>query len=133
MAKKHIITFGYRAFACDSITTATQVVALLSKLTPVSRNTDADRISDWYYEPDADRDTTIELKMNENFRDPKPEKPAKALALPKPARGTILCICEKSYVAPKQSCVHCGRPFSESHNRTHKSDSTISHPTLRLL
>lgn len=38
MAKKHIISFGYRDFATDSITTATQAVALLSKLIPVRQN-----------------------------------------------------------------------------------------------
>lgn len=133
MAKKHIIKFGYRAYAVDSITTATQAVALLSKLIPVRQNTDGRSLSEWYYEPDEDRNTAIELKMNENYREPKPEKPTKALALPKPKRGTIRCICEKSDVAPKQSCAHCGRPFSESHNRSHKSDSIQSGPTLRLI
>jgi len=136
MAKKHIISFGYREFAVDSVTAATAAVALLSKLIPVRQNMDSDRSSGWFYEPDSDRDVTIKLKMNEEFREPKPAKPEKApkpLALPKPARGTIRCICEKSDVAPKQSCAHCGRPFSESHNRTHQGDSIPSHPTLRLL
>jgi len=136
MAKKHIIEIGYQKFACDSITAATQAIAILSKLTKVTLNLEADDSDKWFYEPDTDRRSTVELKLNQNYRERKPEKPLKEpkpLALPKPARGTILCICEKSYVAPRQSCPHCGRAFSESHNRTHQSTATPSHPTLRLV
>ena len=122
MAKKHILKFGYLTFAVDSITTATAAVALFSKLTPARLNHDAPSSDDWFWEPNPDRESAIELKMNEPFREPKPVKPAKALALPTPKRGSILCICEKSYVAPKQSCPHCGRSFNESHSRTHGTD-----------
>lgn len=64
----------------------------------------------------------------------KPVKAAKALTLPAPKRGSILCICEHSYVAPRETCTHCGRPFSESHNRTHgDKPATTTIPQLRLL
>ncbi len=131
MIKKHIIEVGYQKYAVDSITAATQAVAILSKLQRVTLNHDADSSDHWFYQPDEDKHrSTIELKLNQNYRDPAKSKPKKALALPAPKRGTILCICEKSYVAPRESCVHCGRAFSESHNRTH---STASQSKLRLL
>lgn len=125
MAKKHIIKFGYRYFAVDSVTAATQAVALLSKLQPVQHVTSGG-YDNWHYAPEDEdvRPREVRLELNQPYREPrkKPDpKPAKPLALPKPARGTIRCICEKSDVAPKQSCTHCGRPFSESHNRTHQS------------
>ncbi len=75
------------------------------------------------------------VKMNQPYRPAKPEKPAKAekpLALPKPKKGSIQCICEHSYVAPRETCAHCGRAFSESHNRTH-GDAIQSKPQLRIL
>lgn len=134
MAKKHIIEIGYQKFAVDSITAATQAIAILSKLTKVSLNHEAADSDKWFYEPDTDRHSSVELKLNQNYRDRKTEaqpKAPKPLALPKPARGTILCICEKSYVAPKESCPHCGRPFSESHNRTH--GTKVEGTNLRLL
>jgi len=70
------------------------------------------------------------MKLNQNFQEPRKSKVQKPLALPKPKRGTILCICERSSVAPGETCAHCGRTFTESHNRTHGTDS---HPKLRLL
>jgi hypothetical protein len=131
MAKKHIIEFGLYHYAVDSITAATEAIRVLSKLQRVRLNTDADSSRDWYYEPD-ERDTRVELemKLNQNFQEPRKPRPAKTLALPKPKRGTILCICERSSVAPGQTCAHCGRSFHESHNRTHGSDSS---PKLRLI
>ena len=130
MKKKHIVTIGYNHFALDSITSANSLVAALSKAQRVDYEyADHGRI----YKPleeDA-RSCEVELKLNQKFRPPAPPKPEpKVLALPKPKRGTILCICEKSHVAPRQSCPQCGRPFSESHNRTHANNSG---PTLRLL
>ncbi|GAA5482094.1 hypothetical protein [Haloferula sargassicola] len=122
---KHIIKFGYRYYAVDSISAATQAIALLAKLKPC----------EWQHEPEGkshyrpiedahERDNEITLETNQRWHEPKPEKPAKAEKLPAPKRGSILCICERSYVAPRQSCPHCGRPFSESHNRTHGADRT---------
>jgi hypothetical protein len=122
MSKKvHIIEIGYQKFACDSITAATQAVAVLSKLRPVSLNTDASDSDRWFYEPTEKGrfHDGVELKLNQRYREPKAEPKSKALALPAPKRGSILCICEKSYVAPKENCPQCGRTFSESHNRTH--------------
>lgn len=86
-----------------------------------------------YYKPNPeDRGGEVKLEMNQYFREAeKPEKAAKPLALPKPARGTIRCICGFSDVAPRQDCTHCGKPFSESHNRTHGIKDTGPH--LRLL
>jgi hypothetical protein len=64
----------------------------------------------------------------------KAAKAPKALTLPSPKRGSILCICEHSYVAPRESCAHCGRSFHESHNRTHvDKPATTTKPQLRLL
>lgn len=133
MAKKHIIEFGLYHYAVDSITAATEAIRVLSKLQPVRLNTDADSSRDWYYQPDKEQRSSreLELKLNQNFQEPRKPKAEKPLALPKPKRGTILCICEKSSVAPGQSCTHCGRSFHESHNRTHQDKPNT--PNLRLL
>lgn len=132
MAKKHIITIGYQDYACDSVTAATQAVAILTKLQPVRYVTEGDS-DGWHYAPqEVGRRENVELKMNQPFREPRKPKPEKPLALPKPKRGSILCICEKSFVAPRETCPHCGRPFAESHGRTH-DDSIESEPRLRLL
>jgi hypothetical protein len=77
MAKKHIIEIGYQKFACDSITAATQAIAILSKLTKVRLNIDADNSDHWFYEPDSERDSSVELKLNQKYRDRKAEKPVK--------------------------------------------------------
>jgi hypothetical protein len=131
----HIIEVGYQSFAVDSITAATAAIAVLSKLKKVRLNHSADNSDRWFFEPDEDsHHDKINLKLHQKYRDPKtePKPKEKTLALPAPKRGTILCICEKSYVAPKQSCPHCGRPFSESHNRTH-GDARPVKPTLRIV
>jgi hypothetical protein len=133
MAKKHIISIGYRHYAADSISAATQAIALLSKLKRVKREAPGKHSDRWIWIPDDDNEE-ISVELNQEFLDPDatPKAPKKALALPAPKRGTIMCICERSYVAPKQSCPHCGRSFSESHNRTHGSDTAVP-PTHRLL
>lgn len=130
MAKKHIVTFGYQKYAFDSVTAASQAVAFFSKLKPVKLCTEG-KYDTWHYQPDSDREKEVSLELNQKYRDPVEPKPRKALALPAPKRGTILCICEKSYVAPRESCPHCGRDFSESHNRTHQDKQ--SGPHLRLV
>lgn len=132
MSKKHIIEIGYQKYAADSITAATQAVNILSKLKPVRLNTDSRDSDDWFYEPDEDDrfGRAIELKLNQRYREPRKPKAKKPLALPKPKRGTILCICEKSSVSPGETCAHCGLSFSVSHNRTHDRESN---PNLRLL
>lgn len=132
MPKKFIIKIGYQSFSVDSATAASQAMAALAKLQPVNHNTEASDPDHWFYEPEEGRHRGFELLPNQPFREPKKESAPKPLALPKPKRGSILCICEKSHVAPRESCPHCGRPFSESHNRTHGS-AIQSHPTLRLL
>lgn len=131
MAKKHIVKIGYQYYATDSINLATTLIANLAKMQKARYKPEC---SGYVYEPDPDK-MEISLEMNQRFEDPaaKPVKPTKPLALPKPARGTIRCICDKSDVAPRQTCPHCGRPFGESHNRTHGSTTTEVHPTLRLL
>ena len=128
MAKKHILKIGYQSYAFDSIRQATEALRMLEKAQPC----------DYEYHPDDGRiykpepePKEISLKLNQTFLVPKKPKAEKPLALPKPKRGTILCICERSSVAPGETCAHCGRPFSESHNRTH--GSTESQPKLRLL
>lgn len=123
MAKKHIIRFGYRDYAVDSLSAASDAMRILSKLQPCRHNIDAEDSREWHYEPDSERDHEIRLKTNQLYHEPRPVKPSKTLALPKPMRGTIRCICDKSDVAPRTSCAHCGRPFSESHNRTHGSQA----------
>jgi hypothetical protein len=131
MSKKHIVTYGYSKFAFDSVTAATQAVAFFSKLKPVKLYS-VGKYESWHYRPKDDaEDKEVSLEINQKYQDPVAPKPAKALALPSPKRGTILCICEKSYVAPRETCPHCGRDFSESHNRTHQDKSTG--PKLRLL
>jgi hypothetical protein len=127
--KKHIVTFGPYDFAVDSVSAATQAVALLSKMTPVRFRKVGEKFC--YQEEERDRTHEVKLELNKEFMPldkPKPEP--KALALPKPKRGTILCICEKSHVAPRETCPHCGRDFSESHNRAHSSKNE---PHLRLI
>ncbi|MFT3989961.1 MAG: hypothetical protein QM680_00990 [Luteolibacter sp.] len=133
MKKVHIVRIGYQAYAFESIDAASKAIAFFGKLQKVRWNPNSDNPNDrGFYEPDSDEYTKrIDLESNQSYRDPAKPEQVKSLALPKPKRGTILCICEKSYVAPRTSCAHCGRPFSESHNRTHKSDAPSSN--LRLL
>lgn len=138
MATRHIITIDYQSYAVESATAATQLLTLLAKIRKVRRNTEADKSSGWFYEDDPDpcRGLEVILKMNQPYRPAKPEKPAKAekpLALPKPKKGSIQCICEHSYVAPKETCAHCGRAFDESHTRTHGDQPINTKPQLRLL
>jgi hypothetical protein len=132
MKKVHIVSFGYRDYAFTSIAKAADAVKFLATLTPV-KFTYVSGDGPAYYIPDPEtQHHDVKLELNQNFRDAeKPEKAAKTLALPKPKRGTIRCICGFSDVAPKQSCVHCGKPFSESHNRTHSSKD--NGPNLRLI
>ena len=130
MQRKHIVKFGYKKYAFDTINAAATAVAFFSRLVPVERNTDGE-YEDWHYAPKADRDCEISLESNQKFRDPDKPKSKKVPALPSPKRGTILCICERSYVAPRETCPHCGRSFSESHNRTHQDKP--SGQTLRLI
>jgi hypothetical protein len=124
MEKRHIITIDYVTYAVESATAATQLLGLLAKLKKVQRNHESEDSTGWFYEDDthASRELEISLKLNQPYRSAKPVKPAKEpkpLALPKPKKGSILCICERSHVAPRETCPHCGRSFSESHNRTH--------------
>ena len=132
MKKVHIVSFGYCDYAFDSVTKATDAVKLFSSLRRVKFvHIPGDKPSYYVTHPE-DRGGEVKLEMNQYFRDAaKPEKAPKPLALPKPARGTIRCICGFSDVAPKQSCTHCGRPFSESHNRTPSTPDNGPH--LRLI
>lgn len=137
MATKHIIRIGYQAFACDDKKTACDLIALFAKLQPVDHVTDGP-VDEWYYTPEiGERSRDITLRHNQLFRPTKAEKPvkaSKALTLPAPKRGSILCICEHSYVAPRERCAHCGRLFAESHNRTHDDKpATTTKPQIRLL
>lgn len=135
MATRHIITIDHRDFAVESAATATQLLNLLAKLKKVRFNHEAESSRDWFYEEDLDHGRQIEasLKMNQPFAASKPAKPEKPLALPRPKKGSIQCICEHSYVAPRETCAHCGRPFSESHNRTHGDTAQKPKSQLRLL
>lgn len=137
MEKRHIITIDYVPYAVESAAQASQLLTLLAKLRKVQRNTEAEDSARWFYEDEerSSRELEVTLKMNQPYRPAakvKPPKAEKPLALPKPKKGSIQCICEHSFVAPKESCTHCGRPFSESHNRTH-GDAIESEPRLRLL
>jgi hypothetical protein len=137
MEKRHIITIDYVPYAVESAAQASQLLTLLAKLRKVQWNTQADESRGWFYEDEdrSSRELEVSLKMNQPYRPAKAEKPAKAgkpLALPKPKKGSIQCICEHSYVAPRESCTHCGRSFSESHNRTH-GDSIPGKSQPRLL
>ena len=136
MEKRHIITIDYVPYAVESAAQATQLLTILAKLRKVQRNTDAEDSAGWFYEdePRSSRELEVSLKMNQPYRLAKPVNPPKAekpLALPKPKKGSIQCLCEHSYVAPRETCTHCGRPFSESHNRTHgDAIPTKSQPRL---
>jgi hypothetical protein len=138
MATRHIITIGYQSFAVESRKDAADALALLAKLQPVRHETSGS-YDTWFYTPEIGehaRHHEVGMKANQPYRATKAEKPVKApksLALPAPKKGTILCICEHSYVAPKETCAHCGRAFSESHNRTHGDKPTTTKPQLRLL
>lgn len=132
MKKVHIVSFGYRDYAFTSISKATDAVKFLATLTPVKFTYESGSGPSFYVPEPHDEKRDVKLELNQNFREAeKPEKAAKPLALPKPKRGTIRCICGFSDVAPKQSCVHCGKPFAESHNRTHGSKD--NGPNLRLI
>jgi len=138
MATRHIIIIDHQEFAIESASQASQLLTLLAKLQKVRLNIEADSSRGWFYEEDpiCHRQLEASLTMNQPFRAAKPEKPAKAekpLALPKPKKGSILCICERSYAAPRETCPHCGRAFSESHNRTHGDTPVVTKPQLRLL
>lgn len=137
MEKRHIITIDYVPYAVESAAQATQLLTILAKLRKVQRNTDAEDSAGWFYEDEtrSSRELEVALKMNQPYRPARKEKPFKAekqLSLPKPKKGSIQCICEHSFVAPRESCTHCGRPFAESHNRTH-GDAIESEPRLRLI
>lgn len=132
MAKKHILTVGLYDFAFDSITAATNVLKILEKAIPCDWTSNPDGKS--YYEEDTSENRReSRLELNQDFRPKRPVKAVKPLALPAPKRGTILCICEKSYVAPREICPHCGRAFTESHSRTHKSTAIEKAEQPRLL
>jgi hypothetical protein len=139
MATRHIITIDHQDFAVESAAQATQLLTLLAKLQKVRLNIEADSSRGWFYEDDpiCHRQIEVSLKLNQPYRAAKPEKPSKPekpLALPKPKKGSIQCICEHSYVAPRESCAHCGRTFAESHNRTHSDPPAATpKPQLRLL
>lgn len=132
MTKKHIVEIGYMKFAFDSIKAATDLVTLINKAIPVDY--EFDHPARGYKPAESERSRDIELKLNQVFHPTRQLKEKKALALPAPKRGTILCLCEKSYVAPKQTCPHCGLHFNVSHGRTHeRSEQLEIQPKLRLL
>lgn len=121
----HVVDYSAYYFAFASQNDAIQLTKLLAKAQIVERIWEA-KGKEFKAGMRHDADPTLMFNVTVYpSKPPKPEpKPQKALALPKPKRGTILCICEKSYVAPRESCPSCGRPFSESHNRTHSSTAT---------
>jgi hypothetical protein len=123
MAKKHILTIGYHQYACDSVSAATELVRILSKLKEVDHVTDGP-YEQWHY-VETGEGIRCELELNKTVKVKAPPKPEpKAKALPRPKKGTIQCRCGHSYVAPKETCASCGTPFSVSQSRTH--DSTPS-------
>ena len=120
--KRHIIKVGYYSFATESLTKATRLIELLSGM----ELSEYDYRDHKVYRPVPEKDFDIKLECNQAFEGLERRKPRKPLSLPAPKRGSILCICEKSYVAPRQSCPHCGRAFAESHSRTHDGTSRSS-------
>lgn len=134
--KMHVVDYGTYYFAFASQNDAIQLTKLLAKAQIVERIWEA---KDKQFKEGTRHKDDPTLMFNVQVHPSKPPEPEqktqKALALPTPKRGTILCICEKSYVAPKETCPHCGRPFSESHNRTHSDKQTTKNttPNLRLL
>jgi hypothetical protein len=109
MSKKHVVSVGYMKFGFDSIKAATDLVALLSKATPLDY--EFDHPLRGYKPADDERCRDIELTLNQHFHPKRAAKTEKPLALPKPKRGTILCICEKSSVAPGETMRPLRPPF----------------------
>ena len=120
---RHIVTFVYQKYAFTSLSKAADAVKFFSSVEKVSMEIGPETRDYIYYTPEFETEKNkVELATDCRYVPAKPPKELKPLALPSPKRGIILCICEKSYVAPKESCPHCGRPFSESHGRTHGSE-----------
>ncbi len=130
MPKKHILNIGLFDFAFDSVAPIATIMKAMEKGIQCDWKHNPSGNS-YYQASESDQIRGIKLEMNQEFRPLPKAKPEKVLALPAPKRGTIRCICDKSDVSPRQSCPHCGRPFSESHNRTHGSTATQSN--LRLI
>ena len=124
---RHIVSYGYQHYAFASLAKAADAVKFFSSLERVSRQIGPEDHDYMYFTPELEKDKTkIELETNCRYVPAEPPKPTKILGLPAPKRGSILCICEKSYVAPRHTCPHCGRAFTESHNRNHGSPAVQS-------
>lgn len=118
MKKKHIVGIGFQYFAVDSISAATQLISILSKATEVKRVWDVEwdveigRDAKYWEAEDSKKEFT--LVADQSVKMPEAKDKSDALRLPQPKRGAILCLCEKSYVAPRDNCVHCGRNFRQN-------------------
>jgi hypothetical protein len=132
--KTNILTIGCSHFAFDKIDSALKIIKLLNS--GILCEWEYPKVGPSFYTP-KDHGSSLDevrLEANQVFKPklpPKPEKKKAVLGLPSPRRGSIMCICEHSYVAPKETCPHCGRSFAESHNRTH--DTTAIQSDLHLL
>jgi len=105
MKTAHIITFGYRRFAVDSLAAATKAIDILSKLRQVEYTPPKEHCDKHHYEYTSESwDITLELNQTVAM-------PPKHLALPRPKRGSKRCLCNHSDVAPGETCVSCGLPY----------------------
>ena len=124
MKKRHIVKVGFYYFATESMTAATQLINLLSKVEPCEYDYRDDHGGKFYF-PKTDRDFDIKLECNQKWKapeQPKEGKGKKPKGLPAPVRGSIRCTCGHSDVSPKSLCPHCGRTHLEVLNRTGASD-----------
>ena len=108
MKTVHIIRFGYREYAFESVAKVTRALELFSGMVQVSKSAPDECCSEWHYKADDSGPCSeLELKMNQRLY----ERP-KYKALPKPKRGSKRCSCGHSDVAPGESCVSCGLAYN---------------------
>lgn len=108
MSKSPIINIEHRSYAAPSISVATQLLNLLSKLKPVERKYSSDYSKSWY-EPEENENLDVELRLNQEVK----QRP-KLLGLPKPSKRTVRCSCGHSDVALGQNCPSCGGSYFDS-------------------
>lgn len=107
--KCHIIRFGYRHYAVESLAAATKAIEILSKLKAVEFQGPTDFCDTHHYEYVTGDDREISLELNQQLA-----MPPKYKALPRPKRGTKRCLCNHSDVAPGEVCVSCGLSYNYS-------------------
>ena len=101
----HILRFGHQYYAIPSISAATKLIELLSKLESVEHITQGE-CNQWFYTPESDQNHDVRLMLNQPYF-----KPSKSPRLPAPKRGSRRCPCGHSDVSPGGRCPSCGAEF----------------------